>query len=104
MPESADYGTVNPGHDSNVSDPFFGEPPPKNVADDETSLSESDPLLSNKDKRDDGVPEMSPVRAYLTIATLTVLTLVGSLSTGVLNISIPTIQEDLQLPEGFVLW
>lgn len=103
MPESVDYGTVNHRHSSNSSDSLHGEPP-KSWADDEPSLSESNPLISSPDSGDDGAPEMSPVRAYLTIATLTVLTLVGSMSTGVLNISIPKIQEDLQLPEGFVLW
>ena len=103
MPQSVDYGTVKPGHNSNSSDSLHGEPP-KSWADDETSLSESNPLISSPNNGDDEAPEMSSVRAYFTIATLTLLTLVGSMSTGVLNISIPTIQEDLQLPEGFALW
>jgi Major Facilitator Superfamily len=74
------------------------------MADEETGRSEGDPLLSSSDNGADRPPEMSPVGAYLTIATLTVLTLVGSMSTGLLNISIPRIQEDLQLPEEFMLW
>jgi hypothetical protein len=102
MPEQ-DYGTVNARHKNNSSASLHGEPP-KNMADEETGRSESDPLISSSDNGADRPPEMSPVRAYFTIATLTVLTLVGSMSTGVLNISIPRIQEDLQLPEEFVLW
>jgi hypothetical protein len=74
------------------------------MADEESGRSENDPLLSSSDHGADLPPEMSPVGAYLTIATLTVLTLVGSMSTGLLNISIPRIQEDLQLPEEFMLW
>lgn len=103
MQESADYGTIKSSHNCSSSGSFPGAPL-KNVADNKTDLAESDPLISSPDNGDYGAPHMSPVRAHLTIATLTVLTLVGSMSTGVLNISIPKIQEELQLPEGFVLW
>lgn len=103
MPKSTEYGTVNYGHNSSSSGSLHGELP-KNRPEIKADLSESSPLISSPNHGDDEALRMSSARAYLTIATLTVLTLVGSMSTGVLNISIPKIQEELQLPKGFVLW
>lgn len=47
---------------------------------------------------------ISRARAIILITTLTGLTFIGSMSSGLLTIGLPIIAADLKLPENLLLW
>lgn len=65
------------------------------VAEDARNVSES--LV-----RDEG--EVSWAKSLLVIGTVSSMTLMGSLLTGVLTVGLPTIARDVNLQESLLLW
>ncbi|KAB8247329.1 hypothetical protein BDV35DRAFT_392102 [Aspergillus flavus] len=58
---------------------------------------------SSEDIGDDQRTNLSRTRAVILITTLTGITFVGSMSTGLLTIGLPWIATDLGLPENLLL-
>ncbi|GFF94650.1 aminotriazole resistance protein [Aspergillus lentulus] len=58
----------------------------------------------SEDIGDDQRTNLSRTRAVILITTLTGITFVGSMSTGLLTIGLPWIATDLGLPENLLLW
>ncbi|KAJ6021458.1 hypothetical protein N7540_006962 [Penicillium herquei] len=48
--------------------------------------------------------DLSRVRAFILVATLTGITFVGSMSGGLLTVCLPGIAKDLNLPDNLLLW
>ena len=65
-------------------------------------LQHSDPIESPPD--DQVQLEMSAWRSTFTIATLSGLTTVSSMTTGLLVVALPRMALDLSLPEQLLLW
>lgn len=59
---------------------------------------------STENVTDDQRTNLSRIRAVILITTLTGITFVGSMSTGLLTIGLPSIAADLGLPENLLLW
>lgn len=56
------------------------------------------------DSTHDAQNELSRARAVILIATLTGITFVGSMSTGLMTVSLPSMAADLNLPANLLLW
>ncbi|KAJ6171794.1 major facilitator superfamily domain-containing protein [Penicillium chermesinum] len=67
-------------------------------------LSDSRPEELNYDASSTDTSNMSRTRATILVTTLTGLTFVGSMSTGLLTIGLPWIAADLNLPDSLLLW
>jgi hypothetical protein len=59
---------------------------------------------STENISDDQRTNLSRTRAVILITTLTGITFVGSMSSGLLTIGLPWIAADLGLPENLLLW
>ncbi|KAJ5747005.1 uncharacterized protein N7511_008701 [Penicillium nucicola] len=64
--------------------------------------SDADP--SNEEAHDDHASDLSRSNAVILIITLSGITFVGSMSSGLLTVGLPTIAADLSLPENLLLW
>lgn len=59
---------------------------------------------TDRNSSEDEEVNLSRTRASILITTLTGLTFVGSMSSGLLTIGLPWIAADLKLPDSLLLW